>query len=165
MILLTRCYRFAAAHVLRHPALSETENRRVYGKCAHPSGHGHDYGLEVTVTGPVDVGTGQLADRERLDALVQARVLDRFSHRLLNDTGPFRDLVPTAENIARVAHAALAGPVAETGARLVRVGIVETRRNQFSYGEPEFEDPLGSSWREGSADTGSEAPRLEDSHG
>ena len=143
-IRLTRRYRFPAAHVLRHPDLSESENRRIYGKCAHPNGHGHDYALEVTVAGPVDARTGQIADLGRLDALVRARVLDRLSHRLLNETEPFRALVPTAENIARVAHGALAGAVAETGARLVRVGIEETRRNRFSYGEAEFgEDPNG----------------------
>lgn len=137
MILVTRRYGFPAAHVLRHPALSDAENRRVYGKCAHPAGHGHDYAVELTVAGRVDPETGQLLPDGELDALVGERVLERFSHRLLNDVAPFRELVPTGENIARVLHEALAGPVAARGARLVRVRVVETPRNQFEIGDPE----------------------------
>ena len=64
MIDLTRRYRFPAAHVLAHPHLSSAENDRIYGKCANPGGHGHDYGLEVTVRGAVDARSGQVADRE-----------------------------------------------------------------------------------------------------
>ncbi len=137
MILVTRRYRFPAAHVLRHPALSDAENRRLYGKCAHPAGHGHDYGLELTLGGALDPATGQLLPEAALDAIVRERVLDRFSHALLNDLEPFREAVPTGENIARVLHEELAGPVAAGGARLVRVRVVETARNQFDYGDPE----------------------------
>ena len=130
MIELTRRYAFPAAHVLRHPDLSDAENWRVYGKCAHPAGHGHDYGLEVTVG-------GELLPSERLDALVEARILAQFSHRLLNEIEPFRERVPTAENIARVAYERLAAPIAREGARLVRVCVVETARNRFEYSEEE----------------------------
>jgi 6-pyruvoyltetrahydropterin/6-carboxytetrahydropterin synthase len=137
LILVTRCYRFPAAHVLRSPALSDAENRRLYGKCAHPAGHGHDYGVEVTLAGPVDPGTGQIVPDAELDALVGERVLEPFSHRLLNDLAPFRRAVPTGENIARVLHEALEGPLAARGARLVRVRVVETARNQFEIGDPE----------------------------
>ena len=63
---LTRCYRFPAAHVLRSPQLSDVENERIYGKCANPNGHGHNYGLEVTLTGPLDPKT----DLGSLHALV-----------------------------------------------------------------------------------------------
>jgi 6-pyruvoyltetrahydropterin/6-carboxytetrahydropterin synthase len=136
VIELTRRYRFPAAHVLRHPALSDAENERVYGKCAHPSGHGHDYGLEVTVAGPLDPATGSIVPVPELDALVRERVLERFSHALLNDLEPFRQRVPTAENLVRVVHEALAGPLGERGVSLVRVGVVETRRNRFEYGAP-----------------------------
>lgn len=135
MISLTRRYHFPAAHVLAHPALSPQENERTYGKCANPAGHGHDYGLEVTVSGDVDPASGWLIDREALDAVVAERVLDRFGHRMLNEDPAFGERVPTAENIAAVIHAELALPIAETGARLVRVALQETRRNQFVYGE------------------------------
>lgn len=136
MIQLTRRYRFPAAHVLRHPSLSDAENQRIYGKCAHPAGHGHDYGVEVTVTGPVDAASGSIVPPALLDEIVGEHVLDPFSHSLLNQLEPFRDLVPTAENIARVLYQAIAPALAQrSGARLVRVGVVETRRNRFEYGD------------------------------
>ena len=136
MIELTRRYRFPAAHVLASPAFSDEENRRVYGKCANPAGHGHDYGLEVTVTGPVDATSGRVMDRAELDALVEQRVLDRFSHAMLNELPEFAEHVPTAENIAAAAHHALEAPLAELGATLVRIQLQETRRNRFLYGAP-----------------------------
>lgn len=135
LIALTRRYRFPAAHVLRHPSLSDRENERVYGKCAHPAGHGHDYGLEVTVSGPVDPRSGAIVALEVLDEVVRERVLERFSHTLLNDLEPFRERVPTAENIVSVIHDALAAPLAEcTGAELLGVRLIETRRNWFDCG-------------------------------
>ncbi|HKA16385.1 MAG TPA: 6-carboxytetrahydropterin synthase [Myxococcota bacterium] len=138
MIALTRRYRFPAAHVLRSSALSDAENERVYGKCANPGGHGHDYGFEVTVAGEVDPGSGQVLERDRLDALVAARVLERFGHSLLNDDPAFTEHVPTAENIALIAFAELAPAIAAArpGARLIRVRLEETRKNSFETGEP-----------------------------
>jgi len=136
MITLARRYRFPAAHVLSHPSLSPEGNERVYGKCANPAGHGHDYGLEIAVTGEVDPVSGQVFDRDALDALVRERVLDRFGHRLLNDDPAFADRVPTAENIALVVEAELAGEIARhPGARLARVRIEETRKNAFETGD------------------------------
>jgi 6-pyruvoyltetrahydropterin/6-carboxytetrahydropterin synthase len=133
---LTRRYRFPAAHVLASPALGPEENRRIYGKCANPGGHGHDYGVEVTVGGPVDPRRGEIIDRGVLDALVEERVLRRFGHRLLNDDPLFRERVPTAENIARAIYERLEAAVAAAGsARLLAIRVQETRRNSFSYGE------------------------------
>jgi len=136
VIRLTRRYRFPAAHVLRSPALSDAENERAYGKCANPAGHGHDYGLEVTVGGPLDERSGALIPIERLDALVEVTLLDRLGHRLLNEDPWFAAAVPTAEHIALVAWRALAPALAaESSAELVRVRLVETRRNSFECGE------------------------------
>jgi 6-pyruvoyltetrahydropterin/6-carboxytetrahydropterin synthase len=138
VIALTRRYRFPAAHVLRSPALDDSENERVYGRCANPHGHGHDYGLEVTVTGPVEPRTGAIVPLERLDDLVRERVLDRLDHRLLNDDPWFTERVPTAENIVRAIRDELAKAVAGAStARVVRVRLVETRRNRFECGERE----------------------------
>ena len=140
MISLTRRYRFPAAHVLAIPAASDAENRRIYGKCANPAGHGHDYGVEVTVSGPLEARSGRVIDPARLDAIFEERVAKRMAHRMLNELPLFagRELVPTAENIARVVFEELAGPVAEVGeARLQRVRVLETRRNSFVYGEME----------------------------
>ena len=132
---MTRRYRFPAAHALRRADFSEAENQRVYGKCANPSGHGHDYTVEVTVSGPVDDATGRVLEPARLDALVEGALLRRFSHRLLNEDPLFEDRVPTAENIARAAHALLRSGVAAAGARLRRVRVRETRNNTFDYGD------------------------------
>jgi 6-pyruvoyltetrahydropterin/6-carboxytetrahydropterin synthase len=138
VIAVTRRYRFPAAHVLRSDAFSDAENERVYGKCANPAGHGHDYGLEVTVAGPIDARTGAVFPVDRLDALVREHVLDRLSHRLLNDDAWFTVAVPTAENIAIAIERALREPVAaESTARVVRVRLLETRRNYFACGEAE----------------------------
>jgi len=140
VIEVTRCYRFPAAHVLAVPTASAAWNERTYGKCANPAGHGHDYGVEVTVAGPVDARSGRVVDPVRLDALFEAHVGSRLAHRLLNEVPLFaeRGLVPTAENIARVVFDALAAPLAAAGAaRLRRVRIVETRKNSFAYGETE----------------------------
>ena len=136
MISLTRRYRFPAAHVLSHPTFSDEQNRAVYGKCANPSGHGHDYGLEITVAGDIDEATGQVFSRDALDRLVDERVLSRFGHSMLNEDPAFAERVPTAENIALVVEEELAGPVAAySGARLVRVRLEETRKNSFETGE------------------------------
>lgn len=136
LIALTRRYRFPAAHVLRNERFSEAENRRIYGKCAHPSGHGHDYGLEVTVTGPLDPRTGAIVPVAELDALVRERVLDRLGHRLLNEDPWFAVAVPTAENIALAVRRELGAALAERGAaRLARIRLEETRRNAFERGE------------------------------
>jgi 6-pyruvoyltetrahydropterin/6-carboxytetrahydropterin synthase len=138
VIALTRRYEFPAAHALRHPSFSEEENQRVYGRCANPGGHGHNYGVEVTVTGPVDEGTGQIIAPELLDRIFAERVRDRFAHRLLNDDAVFSQRVPTAENIAVVLHAQLSESVAErSSARVIGVRVVETSRNSCTYGELE----------------------------
>jgi 6-pyruvoyltetrahydropterin/6-carboxytetrahydropterin synthase len=135
VISATRRYRFPAAHVLRRGDWSDAENERVYGKCANPRGHGHDYVLEVTVSGAVDPASGRVLEPERLDELVGRALLSRFSHRLLNDDPLFAEQVPTAENIARAAYALLCEGVAAGGARLRRVRVRETRNNTFDYGD------------------------------
>jgi len=135
MVRTTRRYRFAAAHVLASPVLPAAENERIYGKCANPNGHGHDYGLEVTVAGPVDPVSGFVVSPAALDRVVEERVLARLAHRMLNDEPLFAERVPTAENIARVVHEELEAPVAALGpARLFRVRVVETPNNHFDYG-------------------------------
>jgi len=136
LISLTRRYWFPAAHVLRSPALSDAQNASLYGKCANPNGHGHNYGLEVSVAGERDPCTGWIVPPEAFDGIVRSRVLDRFDHRLLKQDPLFHDLVPTAENIARVVYRELALPLAKAGGgRLVRVAVIETPRNRFDYEE------------------------------
>jgi 6-pyruvoyltetrahydropterin/6-carboxytetrahydropterin synthase len=136
VIRLTRCYEFPAAHVLASDRLSSAENARIFGKCANPNGHGHNYGVEVTLTGTVDQQTGQLVPIDLLDRIFDEAVREPLSHRMLNELDVFEGLVPTAENIARVVHDALDPLVARrTGAQLAQVRIIETANNAFEYGE------------------------------
>jgi 6-pyruvoyltetrahydropterin/6-carboxytetrahydropterin synthase len=136
LITLTRRYRFPAAHVLAREDFTPEANEHTYGKCANPGGHGHDYTVEVTVTGPVEDCTGEVMSRERLDDIVDERVLRRFGHRLLNEDELFQDCVPTAENLAHAIYQRLEAPVADGGsARLLRVRLHETRKNSFLVGE------------------------------
>jgi 6-pyruvoyltetrahydropterin/6-carboxytetrahydropterin synthase len=130
-LLLTRRYRFAASHRLHTPALSEEENRKLYGKCNNPFGHGHDYLLDVTVEGSPDQ-SGQLANRTCLDDLVRDRVLSQLDHKNLNEDRPeFRADVPTTENLAMRVRTLLERDW-NLPARLSAVRISETERNTFT---------------------------------
>ena len=136
MIELTRRYQFPAAHVLCQPDLSDAENDRIFGKCANPNGHGHNYGVEVSVQGPVDERSGQIVPPALLDQLFEEQVGARFSHRMLNALPVFAGRVPTAEVIAVVIHEELSPRIErETTARLTRVRVVETPKNSTEYGE------------------------------
>ncbi len=132
---VTRRYRFAAAHVLRSHSFSDAENERVYGKCANPSGHGHNYALELTLGGPVDPETGTVVAILWLDAAVQERILGRLGNTLLNDDPWFAERVPTAENITTFARDEIAAALGDdTAVVLERVRLHETRRNTFECG-------------------------------
>jgi len=135
---LTRRYSFSASHRLHNPALSEAENNRVYGKCNNPYGHGHNYVVEVTVSGVPDPATGMVASLVNLDGFVQREVLDAFDHRYLNEEVPlFRERVPTTENLCVEIYRRLR---AFPAARLERIRIEETGLNSFEYSG----EPLGS---------------------
>ncbi len=128
---LTRRYAFAAAHRLHIGQLSEEENVRLYGKCCNPHGHGHNYRVEVTLSGPVDEATGMVANLADLDAFVGREVLDAFDHKNLNEEVPaFRSAVPTTENLCLEIFRRLR---AFPAARLQRVRIEETGLNSFEY--------------------------------
>ncbi|MEO7144752.1 MAG: 6-carboxytetrahydropterin synthase [Bryobacteraceae bacterium] len=104
---LTRRYRFSASHRLDSPRFTPEENRRLYGKCNNPYGHGHNYTLDVSVRGTVDFSTGRLIDVAALDRLVRSSVLARLDHKNFNiDLPEFASavpgIVPTTENIAAV---------------------------------------------------------------
>jgi 6-pyruvoyltetrahydropterin/6-carboxytetrahydropterin synthase len=128
-ILLSRRYHFAASHRLHTAKLSEEENKRVYGKCSNPYGHGHNYTLEVTVTGPVDPGTGMIANLGELDPFVQREVIEPFDQKFLNEeVAEFREQVATTENVCREIFRRLKSfPLA----RLERVRVEETSKNSF----------------------------------
>ena len=128
---LSRRYTFSASHRLYTDHLSVDENEAIFGKCANPSGHGHNYRLTVTVHGPVDAITGFVMPLDDLDGTVRRHVLDAYDHRYLNvDVEDYLDLVPTGENIAKRVWERLEAPL---GGRLSRIVLDETRNNKFEY--------------------------------
>lgn len=131
---LTRRYKFAAMHRLHTGHLSEADNWKVFGKCNNPNGHGHNYVVLVTVAGPIDEQTGRAIDVEALDRLVQESVVARFDHRDLNRDPAFADKTTTGENLAILVWDLLADRI--PGARLEKVGVIETRDNYFEYAGP-----------------------------
>jgi 6-pyruvoyltetrahydropterin/6-carboxytetrahydropterin synthase len=121
---------FAAAHRLARPELSQLENEAIYGKCARPHGHGHNYLLDVTVRGTIDPRTGMVCDLAELQRLVDELVVDPFDHTFLNkDVAHFATCVPTAENIALHIADLLSAPIAANGARLHKVRLQESPNN------------------------------------
>ena len=125
---LSRRYKLSAAHRLFCEEFSERRNREVYGKCANPHGHGHNYVVEVTVGGPVDPVTGMVCDLGELDGFARTNVVERFDGMNLNMLDVFRNRVPTTENFAREVFAIFKR---FGSAELVRVRVEETGNNSF----------------------------------
>lgn len=130
---LTRRYLFSASHRLHSDAMSDSENASTYGKCNNPYGHGHNYALEVTVSGPVHEHTGMVCNLADLDDFVQREIVQRFDLENLNQLPQFADLVPTSENLCMVIYDILRRGFQP--AHLDKVRLEETMMNSFEYGE------------------------------
>ena len=128
---LTRRYWFSASHRLHNDAMSEAENRATYGKCNNPYGHGHNYALEVTVSGHVDRATGMVCNLVDLDQFVHENVIGRFEHVNLNTLEEFVDVVPTTENLCTQIYEIVSRGFRH--AHLERVRLEETASNSFEY--------------------------------
>ena len=101
MVYLTRKAEFSASHYYHNPEFSAEDNRRIFGKCNNPHGHGHNYTLEVTVKGSVDQRSGFVVDLKELKDIMNKEVIEAVDHRLLNkEVAEFRDRIPTTENLA-----------------------------------------------------------------
>ena len=123
---------FNAAHRLHNPAWSNEKNQSVFGKCNNPNYHGHNYDLVVKVTGVPDPGTGYVIDLKMLSDLIDENVLARFDHKNLNlDTQEFKDLNPTAENIAMVIYDILRKKIDSN--LEIQIRLYETERNFVEY--------------------------------
>lgn len=132
MVELTQCFEFSASHRLHVDALSDEENRRTFGKCNNPNGHGHNYQVEVTVAGEVDAATGAVLPLPQFESVVKREVIDRFDHKHLNsDTKEFAGVNPSVENIARVIWDILEPRTAPAKVRRVRVW--ETAKTYAEY--------------------------------
>ena len=128
---LGRRYRFSASHRLHTSQLSEEENSRIFGKCNYPHGHGHNYVVEVNMSGDVDPATGMIANLAELDAFVERQVLEDFDHKSFNEDVPvFRDKVPTTENLCLEIFQRLKS---FPKAKLERIRVEETGNNSFEY--------------------------------
>ena len=134
---LTRRYRFSSSHRLHSADMSDRRKRRTYGKCNNPHGHGHNYTLEVTVSGPVDPSTGMVCNLVDLDGFVEREVLDRYHLENLNTLQEFAQHVPTTENLSVDIFEILQRGFDK--AHLESVRLEETMMNSFEYtatGEP-----------------------------
>lgn len=121
---------FAAAHRLALQTLSLEENTAIYGKCARPNGHGHNYHVEITVKGQIHPRTGMIIDLEKLEEVIKAYVIEPLDHTFLNfDIPYFAEVVPTAENIAVYIQNVLTEPIRQLGAELHRVKLTESPNN------------------------------------
>ena len=133
---LARRYHFSASHRLHVDALSEDENRATFGKCNNPFGHGHNYVVEVTLSGPLDPKTGMVVNLADLDLFAQREVLDLFDHANLNTLEAFRDRVTTTENVCVEMwsiFSRFAESIDHPQLRLERIHIEETGNNSFDY--------------------------------
>jgi 6-pyruvoyltetrahydropterin/6-carboxytetrahydropterin synthase len=136
MVRLTRKYHFCAAHRLHSEQLSDEENISIFGKCNNPYGHGHNYYLEVTVSGKPDPITGMVTNIADVDRIVDQEVIQKFDHKHLNlDTEEFKHLNPTSENVAIVIWDLLSPKLPN----LYKIGLYETEKNYFEYYGPEKE--------------------------
>jgi 6-pyruvoyltetrahydropterin/6-carboxytetrahydropterin synthase len=123
---------FNAAHRLHNPAWDDATNQKVFGKCNNPNYHGHNYELIVKITGEVDVETGYVMDTKVLSDIIKEHVLNRFDHKNLNlDVPEFKNVNPSAENIAVVIHSILKKYISSNKA--LKITLYETERNFVEY--------------------------------
>jgi 6-pyruvoyltetrahydropterin/6-carboxytetrahydropterin synthase len=127
---LSRRYHFSASHRLHTEAYDAARNVTVFGKCNNPHGHGHNYTVQVTLSGQVDPATGMVCDLGELDAFARTNLLDRFDHTNLNTLGCFANKVSTTENLSMEIYRIFQG---FTAAHLERVHVEETSNNSFDY--------------------------------
>ncbi len=131
---LSRRYRFSASHRLHIDALGESGNRELYGKCNNPFGHGHNYVVQVTVAGPVQLATGMVVNLADLDAFARTEVLDRFDCTNLNEHECFREVVPSTENLCMELWRTFEHFARDqTPVQLKRIRVEETSNNAFDY--------------------------------
>lgn len=131
---LSRRYHLSASHRLHTESFSPEQNKVVYGKCNHPYGHGHNYVVEVMMSGPVDPVTGMVCNLAELDEFMKREVIERFDQTNLNRNASFVRLVPTTENFCLEIY-----NIVQSGFRsavIEKVRVEETSKNFFEYAGP-----------------------------
>lgn len=133
-VLIRQQFEFSAAHRLHVPGYSDEQNRDIFGKCNNPSGHGHNYKLEVCIRSPIDA-RGHICPVEKLDELIDAVVIQKLDHKHLNvDVPQFATLNPSVENIAKVIHEMIEPALPSLGIELEEVSVWETGKTVCTYG-------------------------------
>jgi 6-pyruvoyltetrahydropterin/6-carboxytetrahydropterin synthase len=136
---------FSAAHRLARPDLTYEENCEIYGKCARPNGHGHNYHIEMTVTGEIDPRTGMIVNLEKLHQVLDEVVVEPLDHYFLNEDIPyFAEVVPTAENIAFYIAQLLQQPTSDLGVTLEKVKLIESPNNSCEINCRALSEPHSS---------------------
>ena len=134
MVYLTRRERFSAAHRLFNPELTDEENERIYGPCANPNWHGHNYILWVTIRGEVNPGTGYVVDLKKLSQIIQEKVINKVDHKNINTEVDFmKDQFISTENLAIGIWNELKPSLLDLGAELHSVKLQETENNTVEY--------------------------------
>lgn len=132
MVYVTRRETFSAAHRLYNPKFSEIENKKIFGKCSNPNGHGHNYVLEVVVSGNPDKETGFVINISELKEIIKEHILEKVDHKNLNvETDFLKDTIPTTENIATGIWNVLVDKIPK--GKLYSVKLSETEKNFFEY--------------------------------
>ena len=138
MVYLTRKAEFAASHYYHNPAFTPEQNRATFGKCNNPYGHGHNYTVQVTVSGQVDPMTGMVCDLADLDGFARKNVVERFDHTNLNTLDCFENRVSTTENLSIEIYRIFKD---FTAAHVERIHVEETSNNSFDYAGDEAPAP------------------------
>lgn len=134
MIYLTRRERFSAAHRLSQPGLSDSENVELYGQCANPNWHGHNYVLWVTVKGQIDKKSGYVTDLKQISTVIRERVVDQLDHKNMNlEVGFMKDIIASTENLAVAIWNELEEEIGKLGVALHCVKLEETENNSVEY--------------------------------
>ncbi len=134
MIYIKRKFHFSASHRVFNPALSDEENRKIYGKCSNPNGHGHNYNMEVTVAGEIDPSTGYVMDLTELKRIVEKEIIDKVDHKNLNlDVDFLAGVLPSAENIALKFWEQIVAKINTESFKLYSINLQETQNNSVEY--------------------------------
>ena len=141
MIFITRKIEFSAGHRLFNPNFSDEQNKATFGLCNNPNGHGHNYVLEVTLSGEVCDDTGMVFDLKELKKLTQREIIDKVDHKNLNvDVDYLKGIIPTAENLAIKFWEILEPKI--TKGRLYEIKLYESERNYVVYRGGVFEPTI-----------------------
>ena len=134
MVYITRKFHFSASHRMFKPELSDEENFKLYGKCSNPSGHGHNYILEVTVAGKPEQGIGYVMDLKKLKAIVDDALIEKVDHKNLNvDVDFLVNIIPTTENIVMKFWDQLESKINNNNRKLYSLKLFETENNVVEY--------------------------------